>query len=69
MPPIARLLAVLAAWLVGWAADNGLTLDPEQVTAIMLTIYAGVHTLYRKERVKRDDKAQISPEGLPKGTL
>jgi hypothetical protein len=38
-----RIAAILAAWLVGWAADHQLTLDQEQVTIAMLSVYAFLH--------------------------
>lgn len=38
-----RVVGVLAAWLVGWAARHELTLDADQVTAIMIAGYSLVH--------------------------
>jgi len=38
-----RVVGVLAAWLVGWAARHELTLDVDQVTVIMLAGYSLVH--------------------------
>lgn len=43
-----RLAGILAAYLVGEAAKRGLTLDPEQTTAIMLGAYAFLHRAISK---------------------
>lgn len=69
MPPIGRLLAILASLLVGKAAEYGLTLDPAELTTLMLGVYAGLHTLYRKWRAGRDNTSSIGVNQLPKGTL
>ncbi len=59
MPPIGRGLALVVSFLVGWAADRGLTLDPEQVTIIMMSIYAAVHTGYRKVRKEKTGTGEV----------
>lgn len=69
MPPIGRLLAVVASFIVGWASDHNLTLSEPEVTAIMLGVYGASHTAYRKWRANRDMKSEISANQLPKGTL
>ncbi len=43
-----RAAGILAGYLVGEAAKHGLTLDPEQITALMLVGYAFVHRLISK---------------------
>lgn len=43
-----RLAGILAAYLVGEAGKHGLTLDQEQVVALMLLAYAWVHRLISK---------------------
>ena len=69
MPPIGRFLAILAAFLVAKSAEYGVTLDPVELTTLMLSVYAGLHTLYRKWRARRDVTAGVSEAQLPKGTL
>jgi hypothetical protein len=69
MPIGGRLIGVLAAWLVGWAAQYGLTLSETEVVAIMLAVYGAAHSIYRSWRAKNDKTSPINAESLPKGTL
>lgn len=69
MPPGGRLIGVIAAWIVGYAADYGLTLSEVEIATIMLTAYGSAHSLYRSWRAKKDKTATVPVEGLPKGTL
>lgn len=69
MPIGGRLIGVIAAWLVAWAAEKGLTLDEKEVIAIMLAAYGAAHSIYRAWRAKHDVDAPINAESLPKGTL
>jgi hypothetical protein len=69
MPPIGRLLGLIAAWAVGYAAENNVQLDESTLLFLMMGVYSAGHTAYRKVRAKRDFTATIKSNELPKGTL
>lgn len=52
-----RILGILAAWLVGWAAKHELTLDQDQVTTLMIAAYAFLHRAISK-KVNPSDAAK-----------
>lgn len=47
MPPIGRLLGIAAGFAVSYAAQHGLTLNETEVLAIFMSVYSGVHSIYR----------------------
>lgn len=69
MPPIGRLIGILAGLAVSWGAQHNLTLNESEVIALFMAAYAGAHTLYRKWRAGNDADSRISHDDLPKGTL
>ncbi len=51
--PIARLLGILAAWFVTWAAEKGITLSEAELLVLFMSVYGGVHSLWRNWRKKK----------------
>jgi uncharacterized membrane protein (DUF441 family) len=49
MTSLSRIAALIASFLVGWAATKGLTLDPLEITAIVLGVFQLVHVLVSKK--------------------
>ncbi len=62
-----RLAALLAGWLVAWAAQKGLTLSADEVTVIIIAVYAFLHRFISKYINPSDAaKTELIAEGKAK---
>lgn len=56
---VPRVVGVLAAWLVGWAAEHKMALDEETIVVLMLAAYSFLHRAI-SNRVNPGDAATSS---------